>query len=64
MATHEHELGLCARNLAKARDAVAEHLEFARMSALAALKDGMPEAAIAKHLGVDRMTVRKWAGKR
>lgn len=26
--------------------------------------DGTPEAEIARKLGVDRMTVRKWLGKR
>jgi DNA-binding protein Fis len=64
MANHEYELGLSGRNLAKAREAVAEHLEYARLTALAALTDGVTEVKVAELVGVDRMTVRKWAGKR
>lgn len=30
----------------------------------AALEQGRPEAAVAREAQVDRMTVRKWAGKR
>jgi hypothetical protein len=36
-------------------------LEAAAKAALAA---GMPEAQVAREAQVDRMTVRKWAGKR
>ncbi|HWV47381.1 MAG TPA: hypothetical protein VN039_15390 [Nitrospira sp.] len=36
----------------------------AHRAALAALQAGFPETGVAEALGVDRMTVRKWAGKR
>jgi hypothetical protein len=38
--------------------------EEARRCALAALDAGATEYAVANTLGVDRMTVRKWDGKR
>lgn len=52
------------RKLAKARAAVAEALRIAEVLALSAHADGVPETQIATELGVDRMTVRKWLGKR
>jgi hypothetical protein len=36
----------------------------ARHIAVMAIKDGATEAGVARGLGVDRMTVRKWCGKR
>jgi hypothetical protein len=64
MASHTDELNMRGRKLANARNAVAEQMEWARLTALAALTDGVTEVEVAKALGVDRMTVRKWRGKR
>ena len=36
----------------------------ARTTGIQAHADGVPETVIAEKLGVDRMTVRKWLGKR
>lgn len=62
---------LCAPNLKQAgkrlmqaRKAERDAYAAAEVAALDAIADGVPEAAIAKALNVDRMTVRKWAGKR
>lgn len=52
------------RKLARARAAVAEALRVAEVIARAAADEGIPETQIAADLGVDRMTVRKWVGKR
>ena len=49
--------------LRRARAAAEQATEEAREAALQALADGAAEAAVARALGVDRMTVRKWAGK-
>jgi hypothetical protein len=49
--------------LAAARRALSEQMDIARAAALRAIDEERPEAAIARELGVDRMTVRKWAGK-
>ena len=37
--------------------------KIAKEIALAAVEDGQPEAAVARYLRVDRMTIRKWRGK-
>lgn len=50
--------------LRRARAELAEALELAEQVGLAALAEGDSESAVARALGVDRMTVRKWAGKR
>lgn len=50
--------------LSKARTKVDELMENAREIALDVLASGGTEAEVARLLGVDRMTVRKWAGKR
>lgn len=52
------------RRLATARAAARTALAEARTQALAALSAGAPEVAVARILGVDRMTIRTWAGKR
>jgi transposase-like protein len=39
-------------------------MERARMAALEGLASGITEVKVARTLGVDRMTVRKWRGKR
>lgn len=53
-----------AKKLAKARAAQAEALRVAQIMAASAHSEGIPETQIAAELGVDRMTVRKWVGKR
>jgi len=50
--------------LRRAREALAKAMGEAEAEALRALAAGTPESAVARTLGVDRMTVRKWAGKR
>ena len=52
------------RKLARARASATEALRVAQMLAQSAHSDGVPETQIAEELGVDRMTVRKWIGKR
>ncbi len=52
------------RKLAKAREAAKEALRVAEVIARSAHDDGASEYEIARDLGVDRMTVRKWLGKR
>ncbi|MFF0706968.1 helix-turn-helix domain-containing protein [Gordonia sputi] len=54
-----------ARKLARARAAADEALRVAQIMAQSAHHvDGVPQTQIAADLGVDRMTVRKWLGKR
>lgn len=50
--------------LYRAREALAQALAQAQNEALKALDEGVPETVVARALGVDRMTIRKWAGKR
>jgi hypothetical protein len=52
------------RKLARARAQAAEALRIAEVIGRSAIADGVPETQIATELGIDRMTVRKWAGKR
>lgn len=52
------------RKLQSARKAADDALEAARLVALAGLADGVTESEAARKLGVDRMTIRKWLGKR
>lgn len=58
------DLELAGARLQRVRAALAQALEQAEAEGLRALAEGRPEAAVARALGVDRMTVRKWAGKR
>lgn len=53
-----------ARELAAAREALKMAMARARGVALAALESGAFEKSIAEQLGVDRMTIRNWQGKR
>ena len=46
-----------------ARRASDKARDIARDLALAAIADGMGEAPVARHIGVDRMTLRRWQGK-
>lgn len=52
------------KRLTKARATVKETLRIAQIMAQSAHSEGIPETQIATELGVDRMTVRKWVGKR
>lgn len=52
------------KKVARARTTVAEALRIAQLMARSAHSEGIPETQIAADLGVDRMTVRKWLGKR
>ncbi|AXN50953.1 hypothetical protein [Mycobacterium marinum] len=51
------------RRLIKARLAQKRILQEAEAAAIEALAQGRAEAEVARALCVDRMTVRKWAGK-
>lgn len=46
------------------RAAMEEDLRVLKLMALSAIADGVPEVQVATEYGVDRMTVRKWLGKR
>lgn len=52
------------KKLARARAAAAEASRIAQIMAQAAHSEGVSETRIAEELGVDRMTVRRWLGKR
>ncbi len=60
----EMERRSAGRKLAKARGTVDEMLRVAKVMAISAAAEGTQETVIASELGVDRMTVRKWIGKR
>lgn len=60
----QEELARAGRRLRSARKAEQAALEAAKVAAVQAIKEGQTEVAVAAALGVDRMTVRKWAGKR
>lgn len=50
--------------LADARARLSMAMHAAEVVGACAYEDGVPEAEVARRLGVDRMTVRKWLGKR
>jgi hypothetical protein len=58
------ELRAAGRRLRNTRKAADDAYEAARLVALAGIADGVPQAVAARELGVDRMTIRKWMGKR
>lgn len=58
------KLDKAGANLRSAREALQAAMEAARRAALDSIEHGTPESVAASELGVDRMTVRKWAGKR
>ena len=58
------ELERVGRSLRSARSAQQAAFESARVAAVAAMAAGVSESQVARTVGVDRMTVRKWAGKR
>ncbi|QYC55115.1 helix-turn-helix protein binding domain protein [Mycobacterium phage Boilgate] len=63
-ADTEGTVSEAARELAAAREALKMAMARARGVALAALESGAFEKSLAEQLGVDRMTVRDWQGKR
>lgn len=58
------QLDTAGEKLSAAREALKAAMDAARIAALNSLEHGTPESVVAQELGVDRMTVRKWAGKR
>lgn len=62
--TARDDLQRAGRKLLRARDTVASAMSEATDAAVKAAASGVPEVEIARTLGVDRMTVRKWLGKR
>ncbi|KAA9104995.1 helix-turn-helix domain-containing protein [Microbacterium rhizomatis] len=58
------ELERAGARLRRARASLDSATEAARETALQALAEGHAEAAVARSLGVTRMTIRSWAGKR
>lgn len=50
-------------HLQRARNLLAAAMQQAEGTAISASMEGMPETQIARALGVNRMTVRKWLGK-
>lgn len=49
---------------AELRGELADVFELLRVAALEKLAEGSNESEVARAAGVDRMTVRKWQGKR
>jgi hypothetical protein len=58
------ELGAAGSALMAARYEADNALADAKRVALKAIESGVTEVDVANSLGVDRMTVRKWQGKR
>jgi DNA-directed RNA polymerase specialized sigma24 family protein len=58
------DLAALGRELREARRVLREKTRITRAGVLRAAEEGWPEAEIARQAGVDRMTVRKWLGKR
>lgn len=52
-----------ARDLRAARRRLDTAMQTAEQVAITARADGVPETEIARALGVNRMTVRRWLGK-
>lgn len=57
------DLATARTDLTQARLLLELAMQNARIAALEARQAGTPETKIARELGVDRMTVRKWLGK-
>lgn len=58
------DLERAGRKLRSARKALNDAMDTAEHAAREAWEAGATEVEIARTLGVDRMTVRKWRGKR
>lgn len=57
------ELATLGRDRAEAQRVLTEKTAILRAGVLRALDEGRSEVEVARTAGVDRMTVRKWAGK-
>lgn len=57
------DLDRAGRKLRSARKGLKDAMTEAEAVGLAALEGGATEVEVARTLGVDRMTVRKWRGK-
>jgi len=57
-------LAAAAERLSRARAEDAATFQQIRQLAIDAIEAGQTEAGVARALGVDRMTVREWQGKR
>lgn len=57
------DLAALGRSRTEARRVFDDATSLLRAGVLRALEDGRAEAEVARSAGVDRMTVRKWAGK-
>lgn len=64
MNASDDNLHAIGERLRQARGNTTDVLAEAENAALQALHEGATEAGVARALGVDRMTIRKWAGKR
>lgn len=63
--TYEREqLRKAGKKIQSARKAESAAMDAAMTAAINAAAANIPETTIASELGVDRMTVRKWLGKR
>jgi transposase len=60
----ESVLAECGKKLRTARNTQATALTLAEHLTTEAVSEGISEKRAAELLGVDRMTVRKWLGKR
>jgi hypothetical protein len=56
-------LAAARADVTQARLLLQSAMQNARIAALEAHRDGTPETVIAREIGVDRMTIRKWLGK-
>lgn len=56
-------LASAAKTLRQARTRLAAAMDAAEQAAVQAAQEGAPETEIARTLGVNRMTVRRWLGK-
>ena len=57
------ELAKVARDLRAARSRLNVAMQAAEQAATSAHADGMAETEIARTVGVNRLTVRRWLGK-
>ena len=64
MTDHTQQLARAGRRLVTSRARTDDALDAVREAVLAALAAGMTEVDAARLGQVDRMTVRKWQGKR
>lgn len=64
LATRQQEVTEAGHDLADARMRADMALDALRQAVVAACDDGMPESEAARLGQIDRMTVRKWRGKR